>query len=126
MARHIGRCAVVFWWCRNLVGQGNFAIQAYRRQKIWPDFIVQDGGQHKPHHRVIVIETKGEQLEGNLDTLYKRDVARYFEKVGKQVTWQQLGDDFKDHVFRFQVLDEAQAGGRDWQDDLRDVLASEA
>jgi hypothetical protein len=39
------------------------------------------------------------------------------------VTWQQLGSEFKDHVFRFQVLDEAQDLGRSWQDELCDLLS---
>jgi hypothetical protein len=32
--------------------------------------------------------------------------------------------DFKDHVFRFQILDEAQELGRDWHDALGELLAS--
>lgn len=40
------------------------------------------------------------------------------------VTWQQLGEGFKDHLFRFQILDEAsQPHGSNWQDELRDILA---
>ena len=31
--------------------------------------------------------------------------------------------DFKDHVFRFQILDEAQSLGRDWRDELREILS---
>lgn len=51
-------------------------------------------------------------------------MAGYFEKVGKKVTWQQLGEDFKDHVFRFQILDEAEESGRDWKDSLQELLAA--
>ncbi|MCI0364724.1 MAG: hypothetical protein L0Y44_13940 [Phycisphaerales bacterium] len=71
-----------------------------------------------------MIESKGKHLEGNPDTTYKRNVARYFDEAGKKVTWQQLGEDVKDHVFRFQILDEAQPHGRDWQDELKSVLAA--
>ena len=35
---------------------------------------------------------------------------------------QQLGQDFKDHVFRFQILPESSDLGRDWQDELRSLL----
>jgi len=42
----------------------------------------------------------------------------------KGVTWQQLGPEFKDHVFRFQILDEVQDYGRDWRDELRDMLSN--
>ena len=72
---------------------------------------------------MIVVESKGKHLDGNPDTTYKRSVAEYFDKVGKRVTWLKLGEGFADHVFRFQVLDEAQPRGRDWQDELREILA---
>ncbi|HLJ11026.1 MAG TPA: hypothetical protein VKU82_07550 [Planctomycetaceae bacterium] len=67
---------------------------------------------------------KGEHLEGNLDTSYKRNVAGLFNDLGHRVSWQQLGEDFQDHVFRFQILDEAQDFGRDWKDELQTVIES--
>jgi type III restriction enzyme len=116
--------ADVLWWYRNLVGPEHFSVQGYKRHRIRPDFVVQSGTKDKPEHRVIVIESKGAHLEGNPDTQYKRNVAGYFEKVGKKVTWQQLGEDFEDHVFRFQILDEAQEFGGTWKDELQRLLAS--
>jgi hypothetical protein len=74
---------------------------------------------------VLVIESKGAHLEGNPDTTYKRNVASFFTKAGRRVSWQQLGEDFKDHVFRFQILDEAQPHGGDWSDVLKLVLAED-
>jgi type III restriction enzyme len=112
----------VLWWYRNLVGPEHFAIQGYRKNRIRPDFVVQGGTEDKPLHRVLVTESKGRHLEGNPDTTYKRKVAKVFDEVGQEVPWQQLGEDFQNHVFRFQVLDEAQDLGRDWEDELRDVL----
>ena len=115
----------VLWWYRNLIGDDQFAIQGYRRHRIRPDFVVQDKADRKPCHRVIVIESKGKHLESNPDTRYKRSVAEVFEKVGREVTWQQLGEDFKDHIFRFQILDEAsQPHGSDWRDELTELLRS--
>jgi len=115
--------ANVLWWYRNLIGENHFAVQGFRMRRIRPDFVVQ-GERHKPMHHVFVIESKGEHLEGNKDTEYKRKVADYFEKVGKKVSWQQLGKDFKDHVFRFQVLDEAGEAGSDWKDELVELLGA--
>jgi type III restriction enzyme len=115
--------ANVLWWLRNLIGAEHFAVQGFRRHRIRPDFVVQ-GATHRPMHHVFVIESKGEHLSGNEDTEYKRKVADYYEKVGKKVSWQQLGKDFKDHVFRFQVLDEAGEAGSDWKDELAELLGA--
>jgi type III restriction enzyme len=125
VALYLDRDENVLWWYRNLVGDDQFSIQGYRRHRIRPDFVIQDNARRKAHHRVVVLESKGRHLEGNPDTSYKRDVADTFEKVGREVTWQQLGADFKDHRFRFQILDEAQLHGQDWQDTLRDLLAGD-
>jgi type III restriction enzyme len=114
----------VLWWYRNRVGPENFTIQGPRRHRIYPDFVVQGEYEGQTFHRVWVVESKGAHLDGNADTQYKRSVASYFDQVGKQVTWQQLGEDFKDHVFRFQVLDQTSDLGRDWKDELHDMLRS--
>ena len=76
----------------------------------------------KPRPLVWVLESKGRHLKGNTDTEYKREVARVFEEVGKQVSWQQLGEGFDDHRFRFQVLDQGDIGDRDWRDELEQML----
>jgi len=71
---------------------------------------------------VLVLESKGKHLQGNKDTEYKRLVAEYFEKAGHRVPWQQLGEEFKDHQFRFQVLDEAEELGHDWHELLERMM----
>ena len=113
----------VLWWYRNLIGDDQFSIQGYRRHRIRPDFVVQQAKGEKPSHQVLVLESKGRHLQGNLDTAYKRDVASLFEEVGRKVSWQELGEDFADHQFRFQILDQAQEHGRDWSDALADMLS---
>jgi type III restriction enzyme len=115
----------VLWWYRNLVGPSNFSIQGYRRNRIYPDFIVQEGQESKPLPRVLVVESKGRHLESNPDTNYKRSVADYFEKLGRSVSWQELGEDFQNHQFRFQVLDEGEYADRDWRDELNRLLVGE-
>lgn len=112
----------VLWWYRNLVGAHNFAIQGYRRNRIYPDFIVQQGAKKKPSQRVVVIESKGAQLSGNPDTHYKKNIAEYFTKAGKVVKWQQLASGFADRVFRFQVVDQGEYPGEAWREELRNIL----
>ena len=38
------------------------------------------------------------------------------------MTWQELGEDFAQHKFRFQVLDQGEYADRDWRDDLQKML----
>jgi type III restriction enzyme len=124
VALYLDRHPEVLWWYRNLVGAQCFSIQGYKRNKIYPDFVVQQGHSKKPVASVVVVESKGKHLKGNEDTNYKRKVATYFEKVGYKVPWQKLAADFQDETFRFQVLDEGEYKDRDWQDDLKKMLES--
>lgn len=121
----LDRDAEVLWWYRNKVGKEFFWIQGFRKGRIYPDFVAQAEHEGRPHHRVLVVESKGDQLEGNRDTRYKRRVAEFFERAGKQVSWQQLGEPFKDHIFRFQIVDEVGSEGQDWRDQLRTLLKAE-
>ncbi len=116
----------VLWWYRNLIGEEHFTIQGYRRERIRPDFVTQSRPEGRVLNQVLVVETKGDQLAGNLDTAYKRKMAGYFRKAGKRVAWQRLGEDFKDHQFRFQVIQQTGPTGRDWKDELREQLEVEA
>ena len=112
----------VLWWYRNLIGAEYFSIQGYRRSKIYPDFIVQQGKNRRPLASVIVVESTGKQLKGNEDTNYKRTVAGYFGETGHKVPWQKLSQDFADQTFLGQVLDAGEYGDKDWKADLRRVL----
>ena len=126
LAMCLDKNADVLWWYRNRVGSDQFAIQGYRRHKMYPDFVVQQQSKkQRKFHYVLVVESKGEHLEGNPDTNYKRDVAKFFTRAGKRVSWQKLGADFKDHRFRFQILSENQEHGRNWQDVLNEILAAQ-
>ena len=70
--------------------------------------------------RVVVVESKGKHLGGNPDTEYKKKMADYFEKVGKKISWQKLGQGFDKQQFRFQILDEGQY--ESWKDELNKVI----
>lgn len=62
----------VTWWHRN-VARAHYALQGWKRSKIYPDFIFAATGKGA-ERRITILETKGDQLEGNLDTTYKRNV----------------------------------------------------
>lgn len=69
--------------------------------------------------RRLVVESKGKQLKGSEDTNYKRDLAEIFEDIGQRVTWQELGEGFRNRTFRFQILDEGKYQDKDWNDQLK-------
>ena len=79
-----------------------------------------NGADRKAVARVVVVESKGQHLAGNPDTEYKRKIAGCFEKIGKSVSWQKLGEGFDQHQFRFQVLDEGLY--ESWRDELNSLL----
>ncbi len=117
----------VLWWYRNLVGRSHFAIQGYRRNLIYPDFVLQMGDAQKEFAfaTVFVVESKGKQLKGSEDTNYKRKVAEIYEDVGHEVEWQELAKGFADRKFRFQILDEGEYADKDWRHDLQSYLSEE-
>ena len=116
----------VLWWYRNLVGPDHFSIQGYRRPRIYPDFVVQEGENKKPIASVLVVESKGKHLQGNPDTEYKRSIAKYFSEVGHEVPWQKLAEDFRDSTFRVQVVDEGEYADQTWRDELKELLEQPA
>jgi type III restriction enzyme len=116
----------VLWWYRNEVGKNSFSIQGWQPDKIFPDFVVQkgtDGRKPQPDPTVLVVEGKGEHLVGSADTTYKREVADFFTKVGKSVSWQELGKGFEKSTFRFQIVDQDEHGA--WKDELKKLLGDE-
>ena len=66
--------AALTWWHRNVARQ-QYAVQGWRRGKIYPDFIfaLQSGAGAE---RLVVLEMKGSHLAGNLDTDYKKAVLQ--------------------------------------------------
>ncbi len=62
------------WWHRN-VARSHYALQGWRREKVYPDFIF--AVQHEAKaSRVVILEMKGKHLAGNDDTEYKKAVLQ--------------------------------------------------
>jgi type III restriction enzyme len=60
------------WWHRN-VARSHYAVQGWRREKIYPDFIF--AVRHDEcASKLVVLEMKGKHLAGNDDTEYKKAV----------------------------------------------------
>lgn len=63
------------WWHRNVARGDNYCLQGWRKHRVYPDFLFALQ-QSDSRSRLIVWEMKGDQLEGNLDTVYKRKLLR--------------------------------------------------
>ncbi len=67
------------WWHRVAARQrGDYYVQGWKRGRIYPDFVAMTqniGGITQ----VLICDTKGEHLSGNLDTEYKRKVLETLE-----------------------------------------------
>ena len=63
------------WWHRN-VARSQYGLQGWRRAKIYPDFIFAVK-RDKAASRIVVLETKGDQLGYNLDTTYKKELLEF-------------------------------------------------
>lgn len=94
----------LLWWYRNMSKQ-DYHIQAWKRNKIYPDFIVSDLPQTEGDSfgDVYVIETKGLHLK-NEDTKYKQDVFELCNQLGAKKAWKELDLDFPEKKFEFQVI----------------------
>jgi type III restriction enzyme len=63
---------VVEWWHRLAVRGTEYAIQGWKREKIYPDFLVKLEAGKDGMAKLYFVESKGEHLEGNKDTDYKQ------------------------------------------------------
>ena len=108
------------------LNEDSFSLQGWQPDRIFPDFVVQkgtDGKKPRPDPTVLVVEGKGEHLVGSADTAYKREVADFFTKVEKSVSWQELGKGFDQSTFRFQIVDQDEHGA--WKDEIKRMLDEE-
>jgi hypothetical protein len=76
VAGYLDQQAALRWWHRN-VARSQYGLQGWRRHRVYPDFVFAlthtDGAQ-----RMVLLETKGLQLAGSIDTDYKQCTARPF------------------------------------------------
>jgi type III restriction enzyme len=74
LASYADRSNAIDWWYRNVVRGDGYGLQGWRKNRAYPDFIL---AQTRDEHRHwVVLETKGDQLSGNLDTNYKDELMQ--------------------------------------------------
>ena len=72
------QCALQWWHRVAARQQGEYYLQGWKQGRIYPDFVaLANGGADEK--RVLIFDTKGEHLAGNLDTEYKRKVLETLE-----------------------------------------------
>lgn len=66
----------ILWWFRNKVGRNWYSIQGWQQYRIRPDFVAAKKSDNGKLELIYVLESKGEHLSGNADTLYKNKVMK--------------------------------------------------
>lgn len=109
----------LFFWYRNKVKE-DYGIQAWRKGKIYPDFIltVTNGEQKKKVNTVYIVETKGDQLLGNLDTKYKELVFDVCNRYAKKMPAKTLGFAMNDLKIEYKVI-----YGTEWHRKLTELFS---
>lgn len=109
----------LFFWYRNRA-KADYAIQGWRKQKIYPDFIFTETDKIRKgdYDKVFVVETKGVHLK-NEDTDYKKSVFEVCNYLAKQQSLTKLGIALKDNVIDFEVVFEDE-----WERRLNGLFAN--
>ena len=95
-ACYLDEAKALHWWYRNVAQAGNYWIQGWRKNRVYPDFIFARERSGETD-RILVWEMKGDQLESNLDTNYKGSCWRQSrcntepKTVSKPGHWNSLG-----------------------------------
>ncbi|MBN1929096.1 MAG: hypothetical protein JW764_06105 [Chlorobiaceae bacterium] len=78
------------WWHRN-VARSHYAVQGWRREKVYPDFIFAMQ-QAESKSKLVVLEMKGNHLAGNDDTEYKKAVLKLMTTAFAEEPRQRIGE----------------------------------
>jgi len=78
------------WWHRN-VAKSHFALQGWRKEKIYPDFIFAVR-QSDTAHKLVALEMKGQHLAGNEDTTYKQAVLQLMTEAYRTEQTPRVGE----------------------------------
>lgn len=109
--------AELLWWYRNR-SRLDYYIQGWQKNKIFADFILakKDQDNSDEYNKVYVLETKGAHLK-NEDTTYKQNVFELCNELGNLTDWTELGLEFPDQRFLFQVV-----FGEEWESQLHTMF----
>ncbi|MEK6540369.1 MAG: hypothetical protein AABZ21_07035, partial [Deltaproteobacteria bacterium] len=74
----------ILWWFRNKVLRNWYSIQGWQEYKLRPDFVAAKKSAKGGLELLYILESKGEHLTGNADTVYKQKVINIMTEQKKQ------------------------------------------
>ena len=74
----------ILWWFRNKVSRNGYSIQGWQEYKLRPDFVAAKKNNQDELELVYILESKGEHLAGNADTVYKQKVLNIMTEQKKK------------------------------------------
>lgn len=113
-----GQDAVTWWW--RIAARRDWGLQGWMRHRVYPDFLVQLDAD-RDTARLLVLETKGKQLEGSDNTTFKEKFFALLEETyrrGKDAGDIELLDDAP-AAMRFRIMIEENA----WKANLGKTLS---
>ncbi len=111
----------LLWWYRN-ISREDYAIQGWRKHKVYPDFIFSEISKkdRAEFDKVFVVETKGLHLKDNDDTKYKTKLFEYCNKLAKERSLTDIGLSLKERTVSFEIISDDE-----WQVKVRELLKGE-
>jgi type III restriction enzyme len=110
----------LFFWFRNVDRkQDSYYLQGWRKNKIYPDFLFTiDDKNDGRVNRIYVTEIKGDQLVGNDDTAYKKELLAKCNELAVQKEFNELALEMQDRKVEFEIIQQGE-----WQQKLREIFA---
>lgn len=75
----------ILWWFKNRVRSNWYSIQGWKENKIYPDFVAAKKKDDNSIDLIYILESKGEHLEGNPDTIYKKSVLDRMTQIKNEL-----------------------------------------
>ena len=77
---------LIDWWFKSTTSkfpndQESYYLQGWKRKRYYPDFLIAVASDNKGKRNYLVIDTKGEHLAGNEDTIYKEELSKVIENA---------------------------------------------
>ncbi|KYD22024.1 DEAD/DEAH box helicase [Caldibacillus debilis] len=119
VAIYLDKQEKLLWWYRNLVKNDYYYVQGWKKNKIYPDFILAKKSEEdeNDYSKVYVVETKGIHLRENEDTKYKEDVFALCNELGRKMSWNELGLEIGEKPIEFQII-----YGDEWEKRFNEIF----